>query len=45
LLFGVSPTDVPVIATATLVVAVVTTLAAWFPARQVTRINPAIALR
>lgn len=45
LLFGVSPTDPATYVAVALVLGVVTAVACWLPARQVVRVDPAIALR
>jgi predicted permease len=45
LLFGLSPTDPPTIALATLVMIVVAALAGYLPARRGSRIDPMVALR
>jgi putative ABC transport system permease protein len=45
LLFGVRPTDPIIFLAVCLVLAVVTFLACFIPARRVTRVDPVIALR
>jgi putative ABC transport system permease protein len=45
LLYDVEPRDLRTLAGASLVLVVVATLAAWFPARRASRIDPAITLR
>jgi putative ABC transport system permease protein len=45
LLFGLDPTDPVTIAGAMLVLAAISTVAAWIPARQAARVDPAEALR
>ena len=44
-LFGFTPTDPRVFATAAAVIAGAAVLAAWLPARRATRVNPLVALR
>ncbi len=44
-LFGLSPTDPFTFLAAALTISVVTLIAAWFPARRATKIDPIIALR
>jgi ABC-type antimicrobial peptide transport system permease subunit len=45
LLYGVSPTDVPVFGGVVAVVVAVTVLACWLPARRAARVNPVETLR
>ena len=45
ILFGVTPTDPLVFATAAAVLGVAALLAAWLPARRAARVDPLIALR
>jgi ABC-type antimicrobial peptide transport system permease subunit len=45
LLFGLTPLDPTTFAAATLMFAVIATLAAYVPARRATRVDPLIALR
>jgi predicted permease len=44
-LYGISPTDAPTLALATLGIAAVSALAGYVPARRATRIDPIVALR
>ncbi len=44
-LFGLTPSDPPVFITAILIISTVALLAAYFPARRATRVDPMIALR
>jgi predicted permease len=44
-LFGLHPTDIPTLAAAIVTITAVTLVAAWFPARRATRIDPLVALR
>jgi predicted permease len=44
-LFGLSPADLPTLIAAVATITVVTLIAAWFPARRATRIDPLVALR
>jgi ABC-type antimicrobial peptide transport system permease subunit len=45
LLFGVTPTDLPTLAAAFLVIGSVAALSIWLPARRAVRVNPLAALR
>ena len=45
LLFGVSPRDPLTLVAAAVLLAIVSLLACWIPARRAARIDPAIALR
>jgi putative ABC transport system permease protein len=45
LLFGVTSTDLPTFAVASLVILGVAALASWLPARRASRVDPAVALR
>jgi predicted permease len=45
MLFGLTPTDVPTIAAAVALMAVVAVLAAYLPARRAARVSPVVALR
>ncbi len=45
MLFGLSPSDPVTLVGAVIVIAVVVVLAAWFPARRATRVDPMVALR
>ena len=45
MLFGLAPTDVITIGVATLVMATVSALAGFLPARRASRVNPMVALR
>jgi predicted permease len=44
-LFGLTPTDPPTFVTAILAISLVALLAAYFPARRATRVDPMVALR
>ncbi len=44
-LFGLPPWDVATLATAVLIIAAVTIVAAYFPARRATKVDPVVALR
>jgi predicted permease len=44
-LYDTSPLDPPVLATVSLVIALVTALASWIPARRATRVSPITVLR
>jgi predicted permease len=44
-LFGLSPTDPLTFIAATLIISLVTLIAAWFPAHRATKVDPVIALR
>jgi ABC-type antimicrobial peptide transport system permease subunit len=44
-LYGVSPTDFVTFSAAVLLLAVATTVAAWWPARKATSVDPVVALR
>jgi ABC-type antimicrobial peptide transport system permease subunit len=44
-LFGLEPWDPLTLAGAVLIIALVTVMAALFPARRATKINPMVALR
>jgi ABC-type lipoprotein release transport system permease subunit len=45
MLYGVSPADVTVLASACLFILAASLLATWLPARRATRIDPVVALR
>jgi ABC-type antimicrobial peptide transport system permease subunit len=44
-LFGVGPWDATTLMAAVLIIAVVTVVAAYFPARRATKVDPIVALR
>jgi ABC-type antimicrobial peptide transport system permease subunit len=44
-LFGLGPWDVTTLAAAVLTIAAVTVVAAYFPARRATKVDPIVALR
>jgi putative ABC transport system permease protein len=45
LLFGVTETDPPTLVTASLLLLVAVVVAAWFPARRASAVDPALSLR
>ena len=44
-LFGLGPWDAPTLVAAVLIIAAVTVVAAYFPARRATKVDPIVALR
>jgi ABC-type antimicrobial peptide transport system permease subunit len=44
-LFGLGPWDAPTLVMAVLIIAAVTAVAAYFPARRATKVDPIVALR